>query len=74
MIQFNKIKGVVFDLDGVLVDTEYYQSEAWIKVFKEYKIFLRQEDLFEYKGKSVEIIENKFKSKYHLPIKKRQVN
>ncbi|HOK35165.1 MAG TPA: HAD family phosphatase [Candidatus Pacearchaeota archaeon] len=69
-MNLDQIKGVVFDLDGVLVDTEYYQSEAWIEVLKQYKIFLSQEDLFEYKGKSAEVIENEFKNKYHLPIKK----
>jgi HAD superfamily hydrolase (TIGR01509 family) len=69
-MNLDKIKGVVFDLDGVLVNTEYYQSEAWIKILKAYKVFLSQEDLFEYKGKSAEIIENKLKNKYHLPIKK----
>jgi len=66
----NKLKGVVFDLDGVLVDTEYYQSEAWIKVLRGYKVFLSQEDLFPYKGKSAEMIEEEFKTIYHLPIKK----
>jgi len=70
MINLNKIKGVIFDLDGVLVDTEYYQSQAWIEVLRTYNISLSRGDCFHYKGKSGEVIEAELKKKYRLNIKK----
>jgi len=70
MLALNKIKGVIFDLDGVLVDTEYYQSKAWIEVLKNYGIFLSQREMSDYKGKSGEVIEEQIKRKYALKIKK----
>jgi beta-phosphoglucomutase-like phosphatase (HAD superfamily) len=70
MLNLNKIKGVIFDLDGVLVDTEHYQSQAWIEVLKNYHISLSQKDMLNYKGKSAEVIEEDLKKKYGLEIKK----
>jgi len=70
MLNLNKIKGVIFDLDGVLVDTEHYQSQAWIEVLKNYHISLSQKDMLNYKGKSAEVIEEELKKKYGLEIKK----
>lgn len=69
-MNLDKIKGVVFDLDGVLVNTEYYQSEAWIKTLKAYRVFLSQEDLFEYKGKVLKLLKISLKINIIYPLKK----
>jgi HAD superfamily hydrolase (TIGR01509 family) len=73
MLNLNKIKGIIFDLDGVLIDTESYQSRAWIEALKTYSISLSEGDLLPYKGKSAEVIENELKKKYRLNIKKRDL-
>lgn len=68
-ISLKSLKGVIFDLDGVLIDSEYYQSQAWIEALKNYKVFLKVNDLLKYKGKSAEIIEKELKEKYNLNLK-----
>lgn len=60
---------MVFDLDGVLVDTENYQSKAWIETLKDYKVSLTIKDTLLFKGKSAEVIENELKENYRLNIK-----
>lgn len=37
------IEGVIFDLDGVLVDTEGFQWQGWVEVLKPYGIDLNKE-------------------------------
>jgi kojibiose phosphorylase len=32
---FEKIKGIIFDLDGILTDTSSYHTQAWIKTVEE---------------------------------------
>jgi HAD superfamily hydrolase (TIGR01509 family) len=44
------IKGVIFDLDGTLVDTEKFNSWAWTKVLKSYGIEFSEEDFKQYAG------------------------
>ena len=39
----NNIKAVIFDMDGVLFDTERVYLESWIKVFKEYGYTMTKE-------------------------------
>jgi len=45
------IKGIIFDLDGVLFDSEYYQWQAWVIPLKEYGIELTKEMYLKYVGK-----------------------
>lgn len=44
------LKAIIFDADGVLVDSMYYQAEAWIKTFKEVGISITREDIYELEG------------------------
>ncbi len=44
------INGVLFDMDGVLVDTEEYISRAAIEMFREKGIVTRKEDFKPYTG------------------------
>jgi len=69
----NQIKGIIFDLDGVLIDTEYYQWQGWVKVLKPFKIFLSKKEYFNYAGKGGDIIESELKEKYKLKIEKDQL-
>jgi beta-phosphoglucomutase-like phosphatase (HAD superfamily) len=40
VLNLNKNKGVIFDLDGVLIDTEYYQWQERVEVLKLFRIHL----------------------------------
>ena len=46
----NKIRGIIFDLDGVLVDTAKYHILAWKRLALEYGKVLRDEDSEPLKG------------------------
>ena len=39
MQKINAIKGAIFDLDGVLVDTAKYHYLAWKKLAQSFKVF-----------------------------------
>lgn len=64
------IKGIVFDLDGVLVDTEGYQWQGWVEALKPLGISLSKEEYFEYAGKRGDTIESEFIKNYNLKIEK----
>lgn len=62
------MKHVVFDCDGVLVDTEGYQWQAWNEALKPYGINISKKEYFDYAGKSGDIIEKEIVKKYSLKI------
>lgn len=39
----NKVKAVIFDMDGVIYDTEKVYLDGWMKVFKEYGYEMKKE-------------------------------
>ena len=43
-------KGVLFDMDGVLIDSEYYTAEAAIHFFAEKGFIITQEDFYPFYG------------------------
>ncbi len=43
-------KGVLFDMDGVLIDSEYYTAEATIRFFAEKGFQVKQEDFYPFYG------------------------
>jgi beta-phosphoglucomutase len=61
------IKGVLFDMDGVLVDSEEYIRNAAILMFKEFGLTAKPDDFFEFIGAG----ENRFlggvAEKYNFP-------
>jgi len=69
MKKISQFKGVIFDIDGVLLDTEYFQWQGWVEVLKSLKISLSKKDYFSYAGKRGDIIENELKEKYQLDFK-----
>ncbi|MFA5087146.1 MAG: HAD family phosphatase [Candidatus Paceibacterota bacterium] len=63
-----KLKGILFDLDGVLFDTEYYQWQGWAEPLKEYGIELTKEIYFNYAGKSWKYIDSEMIHDFNLPL------
>lgn len=47
-----RIEGAVFDLDGVLTDTEKIQFEGWAEVLKDLEVVLERGKYFKYSGKT----------------------
>ncbi|MBI4895467.1 MAG: HAD family phosphatase [Candidatus Aenigmarchaeota archaeon] len=69
-MRLNKFKGIVFDLDGVLVDTEYYQWQGWVEILKKYGLTISKEEYYDYAGKNVTIIAEELINKFNLKPKK----
>lgn len=44
------LKAIIFDADGVLVDSMGFQADAWVKAFKEVGITITREDIYELEG------------------------
>ena len=64
------IEGVIFDVDGVLADTEKYQWLGWVEPLKEYNISLTKQQYLKYAGKQGDVIESELISDFNLPIEK----
>jgi HAD superfamily hydrolase (TIGR01509 family) len=62
------LKAVIFDMDGVLVDSMPYHADAWISVFKDVGINIRREDIYEIEGSNhIGIINLVFKKAGRTP-------
>jgi beta-phosphoglucomutase len=44
------LKAIIFDVDGVLVDSMFFQADAWVKAFKEIDITITREYIYELEG------------------------
>lgn len=64
------IKGIVFDLDGTLFETEYYQWQGWVVPLKKLGIELTKEKYLDYAGKGGKQIEEELLRDYNLKIEK----
>ena len=65
------IKAVIFDMDGVLVDSMKYHIKSWIKSFWVYGIPVTEEEIALMEGSnSLEIIEH-FSKKYKVKLTKK---
>ena len=51
-----EIKAAVFDVDGILVDTEHLQMQSWVEVLKPLGKTLSKAQYLEYAGKSTDVI------------------
>lgn len=77
------LKAIIFDVDGVLVDSMRFQAEAWVKTFKEVGINVSKEDIYELEGSNnlglIKLVFEKAGKEpepWHyeqLPVKKREV-
>lgn len=62
--------GVIFDLDGVLVDTEYFQWQGWVEVLKPHGKSISQIEYLKYAGKQGSDIESELIIDLNLPLSK----
>ena len=68
------LKAVLFDFDGVLVDSMSFHVEAWQSVFKEYHIKIAPEDILLTEGcRSIELAEKIF-SDWNYDITSQELN
>lgn len=44
------LKAIIFDVDGVLVDSMRFQADAWAEALKEVGISIKREDIYELEG------------------------
>ncbi|MCX9083643.1 MAG: HAD family phosphatase [Candidatus Methanoperedens sp.] len=62
------LKAVIFDMDGILVDSMPYHVDAWRSVFKDVGINISREELYEFEGSNhVGIIDLVFKKAGRSP-------
>ncbi len=61
------IKAVIFDMDGIIVDTEPLYLEATNRILRKYGKKLKEKDYCKYVGVSSESFWNKMKMLYQLP-------
>ena len=71
-IDINNIKSIIFDMDGVIFDTELVYLEIWSKVFEKYGYKLQKEVYAEVLGTGRENVKKVFLHNYgnELPIDK----
>nr|MBC7611688.1 HAD family phosphatase [Pseudopedobacter sp.] len=61
------LKALLFDLDGTLIDSEYFHYECWNEILKEYQVILIYEDwLKTYAGVSLPDNAKKLLEKYNI--------
>ncbi len=65
-----QIKAVIFDLDGTLFDSEYYQWQGWVEPLRKLGIELTKEDYFRYGGKQGVQIEEELYRDYGINMQK----
>lgn len=65
-----QIKAVIFDLDGTLFDSEYYQWQGWVEPLKKLGIELTKEDYFKYSGKQRFQVEEELYRDYGINMQK----
>jgi beta-phosphoglucomutase len=60
----NSFKGIVFDMDGTLIDSEQLHIDSWLYVFKKYNVPLTEEDVHHWIGVSDVLISQQLTDKY----------
>lgn len=62
------IKGIIFDMDGVLIDTEGLQWQGWVELLKPLGVSVSKEKYFDYAGKTGKIIEREIIRDFNLNV------
>jgi beta-phosphoglucomutase len=57
----NNIKSILFDMDGVLVDSMNYHMQSWMQLLEKYRIVITEQFIYEHEGAmGLDIIQNLF--------------
>lgn len=59
-IDFKKYKAVLFDMDGVIVDSMPYHFISWFETLKKYNVTVSPFDIYEKEGEKCEICVKRF--------------
>ena len=62
----NNFKGVLFDMDGTVLDSEGLFDEAQLQLLKEYGIISSYNELEEFKGLSYKDFYPRFMNKFNI--------
>ena len=73
MLEIDKIKGIVFDFDGTLVDSDSIHCLAWNLFFKRFGVNFTERDFAQVAGKQVDFIADDLIKKYKLKITKEEL-
>ena len=65
---FDSIKGILFDMDGTVLDSEALFDNAQLLFLKEFEIDAKVEDLKEFKGMSYKDFYPRFTNKFQLTL------
>ena len=60
----NQFSGIVFDMDGTLIDSEKLHIDSWLFIFEKYNIPLTEQDVHEWIGVSDVLISAQLNEKY----------
>lgn len=71
--KISQIKGVIFDLDGLLIDSEELHYLAWVKVLKPLGLNFSKKENFNYAGKQIDITAGELLEKYNLNVAKEKL-
>lgn len=62
------IKGIIFDLDGVLLDSEYYQWQGWVEPLRKHMVNLTKEMYSNYIGKTGKQVDEELIKDFELRV------
>ncbi len=73
MPKISQIKGIIFDLDGVLVDTEELHYLAWLKVLKPFGVSFSKKEFCAFAGKQISLVSEELIKRYGLKTTKEKL-
>ena len=68
------IKNIIFDFDGVIVDSEVLASEAFAKYFSKFDYTIKEEQFYKYAGKKTVEVIDLLSAKYKIENKEKFTN
>ena len=68
------IKNIIFDFDGVIVDSEVLASKAFAKYFSKFDYTIKEEQFYKYAGKKTVDVINLLSAKYKIEDKEKFAN
>ena len=68
------IKNIIFDFDGVIVDSEVLASKAFSKYFSKFDKSIKEEQFYKYAGKKTVEVIDLLSSKYNIKNKEKFTN